>query len=283
MNPSPTRLDFAAPLLNEFLSRLAREPAVLVSVASTEGSVPRETGAWMAVFVHAQVGTIGGGHVEFEAIARANAQLAGATSPGDKVVQRFALGPALGQCCGGVMQLRFERVSAADAPALATRLGSDWRRQARTVALFGGGHVGAALVRVLSTLPFVLTWIDSRYGVFPAQLPEGVVCEQSDPVHAAVRDVAPQSRVLIMSFSHAEDLDVLAACLLRQREQGDLPYIGLIGSKTKWATFRHRLEARGFTAEELAHVTSPIGVPGITGKEPEVIAVAVAAQLLLEG
>jgi len=86
--------------------------------------------------------------------------------------------------------------------------------------------------------------------------------------------------VLIMSFSHAEDLDVLAACLKRQREQGDLPYIGLIGSKSKWAAFRHRLEARGFTPAELAHVTCPIGVPGITGKEPEVIAVAVAAQLL---
>ena len=283
MNPSPTRPDFAAPLLNEFLSRLAREPAVFVSVASTAGSAPREAGAWMAVFAHAQVGTIGGGHVEFEAIARANAQLADGASPGDKVVQRFALGPALGQCCGGVMQLRFESVSAADAPALAARLGSDWRRRALPVALFGGGHVGAALVRVLSSLPFALTWIDSRDNVFPAQLPEGVICEHSDPVHAAVRDVAPQSRVLIMSFSHAEDLDVLAACLLRQREQRDLPYIGLIGSKTKWATFRHRLEARGFTAKELAHVTSPIGVPGIAGKEPEVIAVAVAAQLLQTG
>ena len=283
MNPSPTRPDFAAPLLNEFLSRLAREPAVFVSVASTAGSAPREAGAWMAVFAHAQVGTIGGGHVEFEAIARANAQLADGASPGDKVVQRFALGPALGQCCGGVMQLRFESVSAADAPALAARLGRDWRRRALPVALFGGGHVGAALVRVLSSLPFALTWIDSRDNVFPAQLPEGVICEHSDPVHAAVRDVAPQSRVLIMSFSHAEDLDVLAACLLRQREQRDLPYIGLIGSKTKWATFRHRLEARGFTAKELAHVTSPIGVPGIAGKEPEVIAVAVAAQLLQTG
>jgi xanthine dehydrogenase accessory factor len=99
-------------------------------------------------------------------------------------------------------------------------------------------------------------------------------------VQAAVPGLAPQSRVLIMSFSHAEDLDVLAACLKRQRERGDLPYIGLIGSKTKWATFRHRLEARGFTAAELAHVTCPIGVPGISGKEPEVIAIAVAAQLL---
>ncbi len=280
MNPSPSSPQFASPCLREFLGRLAREPAVLVSVASTEGSAPRETGAWMAIFAHTQVGTIGGGHVEFEAIARASAQLAGAAQPGDRYLQRFALGPALGQCCGGAIQLRFESVSAADTPVLAARLGDDWRRQARPVALFGGGHVGVALVRVLSTLPFFLTWVDSRDGVFPVQLPEGVICEHSDPVHAAVRVLAPQSRVLIMSFSHAEDIDVLAACLLRQREQGDLPYIGLIGSKTKWATFRHRLEARGFTAEELAHVTSPIGVPGIAGKEPEVIAVAVAAQLL---
>ena len=83
-----------------------------------------------------------------------------------------------------------------------------------------------------------------------------------------------------MSFSHAEDLDVVAPCLRRQRAQGDLPFIGLIGSHTKWATFRHRLQERGFTAEELAQVTCPIGVPGIAGKQPEVIAVAVAAQLL---
>ena len=280
MNPSPSSPQFASPCIRAFLSRLAREPAVLVSVASTEGSAPREAGAWMAVFAHEQVGTIGGGHMEFEAIVRASAQLAGAAPPDDQPLQRFALGPALGQCCGGVMHLRFEPVSAADVPALATRLGGDWRQQARPVALFGGGHVGAALIRVLSMLPFALRWIDSRDSVFPAHLPDGVVCEHSDPVQAAVRDVAPQSRVLIMSFSHAEDLEVLAACLLRQRKQADLPYIGLIGSKTKWATFRHRLEARGFTAEELAHVTSPIGVPGITGKEPEAIAVAVAAQLL---
>ncbi|MBA4326632.1 MAG: xanthine dehydrogenase accessory protein XdhC, partial [Polaromonas sp.] len=93
--------------------------------------------------------------------------------------------------------------------------------------------------------------------------------------------LAPQSRVLIMSFSHAEDLDIVAECLKRQREKGDLPYIGLIGSKTKWASFRQRLQARGFSDAELAQVTSPIGLPGISGKEPEVIAVSVAAQLLL--
>ncbi|MDD5326014.1 MAG: xanthine dehydrogenase accessory protein XdhC [Polaromonas sp.] len=261
------------------LAQLALEPAVLVQVASTEGSAPRDAGAWMAVFADALVGTIGGGHLEYQAIAAARAQLKKSVQEEETVTCRFALGPALGQCCGGVMYLRFERVSAGDVPALALRL-DGLADGLVPVALFGGGHVGRALVQVLAPLPFRLTWIDSRDEVFPATVPAGVVCEHSEPVQGAVRGLAAQSCVLIMSFSHAEDLDVLAACLTRQREKADLPYIGLIGSKTKWATFRHRLEARGFTPAELAHVTSPIGVPGITGKEPEVIAVAVAAQLL---
>lgn len=265
--------------LEDFLPRLASAPAVLVEVADAKGSVPREAGTWMAVFADALVGTIGGGHLEYDAIARARALLAGgaAHSGQDATMLRVALGPSLGQCCGGVVQLRFAFVSAGDAPVLASRLG---QAALAPVALFGGGHVGHALVRVLMPLPFSLTWIDSRDGVFPASLPPRVAAEHSDPVQAAVPGLAPQSRVLIMSFSHAEDLDIVAACLLRQREKADLPYIGLIGSKTKWAAFRHRLEARGFTPAELAHVTSPIGVPGIAGKEPEVIAVAVAAQLL---
>jgi xanthine dehydrogenase accessory factor len=107
-----------------------------------------------------------------------------------------------------------------------------------------------------------------------------VQAEHSAPVQAAVADLAPQSHVLIMSFSHAEDLDVVAACLKRKREHGDLPFIGLIGSKTKWATFRHRLRERGFSDEEMSHVTCPIGLPSIPGKEPEVIAASVAAQLM---
>ncbi len=262
--------------LEDFLARLASAPAVLVEVADAQGSVPREAGTWMAVFADALVGTIGGGHLEYDAISRARALLAGDMGH-EATTLRVALGPSLGQCCGGVVQLRFECVSAGDAQALALRLG---QAALAPVALFGGGHVGHALVRVLAPLPFSLTWIDSRDGVFPATLPPRVEVEHSDPVQAAVPGLAPQSRVLIMSFSHAEDLDIVAACLQRQREKADLPYIGLIGSKTKWAAFRHRLEARGFTAHELAHVTSPIGVPGIAGKEPEVIAVAVAAQLL---
>jgi xanthine dehydrogenase accessory factor len=261
-------------LKDVLLERLAQEPAVLVEVSATEGSVPRETGTWMAVFANEVVGTIGGGHLEHQAMAAARAQLRGGPAEAES---RFVLGPSLGQCCGGVMNLRFASVGPADVAALRQRL----PQAVYPLALFGGGHVGHALVQVLARLPYTLTWIDSRDGIFPPALPANVTAEHSDPVQGAVRALAPQSRVLIMSFSHAEDLDIVAECLKRQREKNDLPYIGLIGSKTKWATFRHRLQARGFRDEELAHVTSPIGLPGITGKEPEVIAVAVAAQLLL--
>ena len=269
-----------SPAGSQFLALLAIRPAMLVRVAATQGSVPREAGAWMAVFADCVVGTIGGGHLEYQAIAQARADLAESGDSSGRnaapVRVRFALGPSLGQCCGGVVHLDFTSVSASDAPALAREL----RARLAPVALFGGGHVGHALARVLAPLPFALTWIDSRDGVFPQDLPAHVVCEQSDPVQSAVPGLAAQSRVLIMSFSHAEDLDVVAACLARQREHADLPHIGLIGSTSKWATFKRRLAARGFTPTELAQVTCPIGVPGITGKEPEVIAVAVAAQLL---
>lgn len=253
--------------------RLLVEPGVWVSVTATQGSVPRGPGTHMLVFAQGEQGTIGGGHLEFQALAHARQLLSGQALAS---TLRQVLGPSLGQCCGGVVNLAFERVNAADLPRL--------RAQAVPVctplALFGGGHVGRAIVHTLAPLPFGVRWIDSRDEIFPADVPSGVDCEHSNPVHAAVADLAPGSRVLIMSFSHAEDLDIVIACLKRQRERGDVPFVGLIGSATKWATFRHRLEDRGFTGEEIAHITCPIGVPGIVGKEPEVIAVSVAAQLL---
>jgi xanthine dehydrogenase accessory factor len=259
--------------IKEVTERLVAEDAVLVSVHETAGSVPREAGAWMAVFGQTVTGTIGGGHLELQAIEEARRRLAGGTGAD---VLRYPLGPTLGQCCGGVVHLRYERLAASDARSVEQRL----HNEAAPLALFGGGHVGKALVQLLGTLPFAVTWIDSRDEIFPSSVPDNVTCEHSDPVHAAVAELAPHSRVLVMSFSHAEDLDIVAACLKRLRERGDLPYLGLIGSKTKWATFRHRLEERGFRKQELAQVTCPIGIPGIAGKQPEVIAVAVAAQLL---
>lgn len=257
------------------LRRLKDEPGVLVSVDRTQGSAPREAGAWMAVFADAVIGTVGGGQLEFQAMAQARAMLAAGVGAHEQLL-RYPLGPSLGQCCGGVMHLRYEFIEHARADALAQRL----REASMPVALFGGGHVGHALARLLGDLPCDVAWIDSRDGIFPSTPPGNVVCEFSDPVQSAVRDLRSGSHVLIMSFSHAEDLDILAECLRRQREKADLASIGLIGSKSKWAAFRHRLEARGFTEAELQRVTSPIGVPGLLGKEPEVIALAVAAQLM---
>ncbi|APW41916.1 xanthine dehydrogenase accessory protein XdhC [Rhodoferax saidenbachensis] len=260
-------------LLSQFLQALENAEAVLVTVDSVRGSVPREEGAWMAVFAHTTVGTVGGGRLELDAMGHARNQL---QQNLPETTVRYALGPSLGQCCGGEVHLRYAKVSASDIPALQARLAHSHV----PVALFGGGHVGKALVTVLGTLPVRVTWIDSRDEIFPAALPDNVYCEHSDPVHAAVAELFAGTRVLIMSFSHAEDLDIVAACLARQRERADLPYIGLIGSKTKWASFRQRLLARGFTEQELSHVTCPIGIAGIADKRPEVIAVGVAAQLL---
>ena len=259
--------------LRQALQQLAQTSAVLVTVLAVQGSVPRGQGTRMLVFADGFAGTIGGGHLEFQALAHARALLAGQTHAQHI---RHVLGPSLGQCCGGTVELGFETVGAADAPKVRALLSPP--RQ--PLALFGGGHVGRAIVQTLAPLPFAVRWIDSRDEIFPADVPEDVECEHSSPVQSAVADLAPGSKVLIMSFSHAEDLDIVIACLRRIREHKDLPFVGLIGSKTKWASFRHRLEERGFSAPEIDRITCPIGVPGITGKEPEVIAIAVAAQLL---
>ena len=253
--------------------------AVLVTVQRVQGSAPRDEGAWMAVFPDRLINTLGGGHLEHSAIQLARQWLrdgSSAAAESASFTRTIALGPSLGQCCGGVVDLRFERLQGPLSAELQQRL----KPRGTPVAVFGGGHVGTALVRVLATLPFEVRWVDSRDEIFPPDMPPQVQCEHSDPVQAAVADLASGSRVLIMSFSHAEDLDIVQACLKRQRQRTDLPFIGLIGSKTKWATFRHRLRERGFSDQECEQVTCPIGVPGIEGKEPEVIAVAVAAQLL---
>ncbi|RZJ07267.1 MAG: xanthine dehydrogenase accessory protein XdhC [Rubrivivax sp.] len=248
-------------------------PCVLVIVVRTSGSVPREEGAWMAVTAEGFTGTVGGGHLEFDAIARARAALGGEALEPEV---RYPLGPGLGQCCGGVVWLRFEYVAAGE--DLADRLPVP---PMRPVALFGAGHVGLAIARIARDLPLALHWIDSRADAFPSQPPEPHWQQEAlETIADAVPDLVPGSAVLIMSYSHAEDLNIVVACLKRQRDRSDLSFIGLIGSRTKWASFRHRLEARGFTDGELAQVVCPIGVPGVAGKQPGVIAVAVLAQIL---
>jgi len=252
---------------------VAVEDLILVTVGRTSGSVPREVGAWMAVTADGIDGTVGGGHLEFDAIARARTALAGGELEEEV---RYPLGPGLGQCCGGVVWLRFERVAAGE--DLQTRLPAE---TLRPLAMFGAGHVGRAIARIARDLPLALHWIDSRADQFPADAPAPHWRQEAvDPIADAVPDLAPGAAVLIMSYSHAEDFNLVTACLKRQRERGDLAFIGLIGSRSKWASFRQRLQARGFTEAEQARVVCPIGVPGVAGKQPAVIAVAVLAQIL---
>ena len=247
------------------------EPGVVVEVVKTAGSVPREAGTRMLVSARRCVGTIGGGHLELMAIE--NARMLLARIPGFEPVDRhFPLGPALGQCCGGAVTLRFARLDA--------RTAQSWPRPAPrfTLQLYGAGHVGRAIVRLLSEIPCEVQWIDEREDEFPAgePLPRHVEKVCVDPVEAEV-DVAPANACFLV-LTHRHDLDMrIAEAVLRR---GDFRYLGLIGSRTKRARFLHRYEERGIAADVLARLTCPIGVPGIEGKEPEVIAVSVVAQLL---
>jgi len=274
--------------VSEVLAEISGKAAVLIQVMQTQGSAPREAGTWMTVTRDGFYNTIGGGHLEFEAIAMARDMMArGATEPLEK---KFTLGASLGQCCGGVMHLRFERL-----PDSMTRENADSDRAAflqsalmeptpplQTVALVGGGHVGHAIVQALSPLPFSIHWADSREGVFPALNHERLQMNQFDDITESIDEFPKESLLLVMSFTHAEDLEVVRAALARRRSDPQcFPLIGLIGSKTKWARFRHRLSERGFSETELAAVTCPIGIAGITGKQPAVIAASVAAQLLV--
>jgi xanthine dehydrogenase accessory factor len=242
------------------LAALQRDgtPSVLVTVLAARGSTPREAGCKMVVTAGDAHGTIGGGNLEFQSLARARALLAG--SPGAPLVAEFPLGPALGQCCGGHASVLFEPM-----------LPPSWQ-----VALFGAGHVGRALVGVLGTLDCRVTWIDPRADAFPAQLPANTVAALRPQPAACVATLPAGASVLVMTHDHALDFEIVAAALPRM----DLPFVGLIGSETKRARFVSRLARLGLDATAIRRLTCPVGAPGTGGKAPPEIAIAVAAQLL---
>lgn len=254
-------------------------PALIVEVAEIRGSTPREVGARMLVAADAgahramTAGTIGGGHLEHLAVQEAQELLR--QPPAAAQERRYPLGPTLGQCCGGTVLLRYTRL---DAAALAA-----WPVDARRlpVLLFGAGHVGRALAVALAPLPVNLSWIDEREDAFPddpawfAAHPHiERVCV--DAVEAEVDTAPPASACVVMTHNHDLDLRIVQAVLRR----GDSAFCGLIGSQTKRQRFLHRLQQRGLPPERLSQLVCPIGLPGLPGKEPEVIAASVAAQLL---
>lgn len=242
-------------------------PAVLVTVAEVRGSAPREAGTRMLVTADGIAGTIGGGHLEWRAMAAARELLAAGEAAR---TLNLPLGPTLQQCCGGYVVLELAALRAGDRARLAALI----EREAAgrpVVALFGSGHVGRALVAALAALPCRVRWADAR-GAFPEASPANVRI-----VADRVAEVPAGAYVLVMTHSHPLDLDLVEAALRRD----DLAWVGLIGSETKRHRFEGQLRARGLAQAAIDRLVCPIGIRGIDGKEPGVIAASVAAQLLL--
>jgi xanthine dehydrogenase accessory factor len=247
-------------------------PCALLTVTRTEGSTPREAGARMLVCGAEQYGTIGGGRLELDATERARALLA-SDAPGEpSATQTYHLGATLGQCCGGSVEVLIQRLGAEALPLLDRMLAPP---PGLHVVLFGAGHVGRALVHVLSPLGWTIEWVETRDEQFPAGLPRNVEATATDVPEACVDEAPAGSAFVIMTHDHALDYQLCERVLAR-----DFAYCGLIGSRTKRSKFAHRLAARGFSADLIARIVCPIGVAGVPGKAPSAVAIAAAAQLL---
>ncbi|MGF7156393.1 xanthine dehydrogenase accessory protein XdhC [Novosphingobium gossypii] len=287
-------------------------PTAMVSVLASEGSAPRGAGTRMLVTADGQQGTIGGGQLEYRVVDQARAMLCHA--PGTWRVQDYPLGPLLGQCCGGRVRLLVERIdpqaldwlhdaepgrmlstrfepdalaravferetatrqsARGDKPLPGTRIVEPVGERPRPVYLFGAGHVGQAIARHMTGLPLQLAWFDTR----PEQgRIDGVSMVAEEDIAACVSEAPDDAAILILTHDHPLDYHLTLAALGRPI----LPaFVGLIGSSTKIARFNSRLKADGILPEALSRLTAPIGVPGVFGKEPDVIAIAVCAQLL---
>lgn len=232
---------------------------VLFTISQVQGSSPRNVGAKMLVDVDGSYGSVGGGHLEHKLIKHARQLLAQAEDKPIVEQLEYALGANLGQCCGGRVQVMVEYQVARKLP----------------VVVFGAGHVGRALVPLLSQLPINVIWVDGRYDMLPRQVPAGVqVVHEEHPVDAIV-DCPVGSCYLIMTHHHGLDLQLAEQALAR----GDAAYVGVIGSATKAARFKQRLRAKGM-AEQMAVFQCPMGDEGIKGKLPMEIAVSVASKIM---
>lgn len=247
------------------------EPVILVTVADAKGSTPRAAGSRMAVTSSEIFGSIGGGHLEFQAIIHARGMIKGERT--DDVVD-VTLGPDMGQCCGGRVSLRLVR---ADGQAAAAIM-ADEAEAARAmpcILLFGAGHVGRALVTALTPLPVRVLWVDERQDIFPRDVDDSVEIT-SDEWDAVMERDERFAAVVVMTYDHGLDFEITEAALGRD----DTAYVGLIGSATKRRRFEKWFAARGGEASALRRLVSPIGDFGVADKRPVVIAALVAAEIL---
>lgn len=251
--------------------------AVLVTVARVEGSGPREEGARMIVTPQGFHGTIGGGTLEWKAMAAAQKALGRAA--GISTAQ-YSLGPDLGQCCGGRVTLVTETFDVSSLPKLeelAERENKGAFDHRRKLYLFGAGHVGRALVMALAPLPFDVQWIDPRANAFPRFVPENVTLFSPEMPEGVLSDAPEGSLVLVMSHSHALDLAITDAALRNSM----IAHVGLIGSLSKRARFEKRLREAGVDEGRIKGLICPVGMGGIASKEPSAIAAATAVQCLV--
>ena len=261
------------PLARELDRFLASSPDIaLVEVIEAKGSTPRGVATWMLVSPEASFGTIGGGQLEFMAIARARQMIEQKVEVSKLDVP---LGPEIGQCCGGRVTLYLAMLDEELRAAIPERIVHEEELQPH-VYLFGGGHVGHALARALSLLPLTVTLVETR----PEELrgiPDGVRSIETAVPEEVVRDAPQGSAFVVLTHDHALDFLIVAEALARE----DVVYVGMIGSKTKKATFRswYLREAAG-NETGFERLVCPIGGSEVKDKRPAVIAAMVAAELL---
>lgn len=254
---------------------------VLITVWQSAGSTPRDAGCKMLVTGDSQYDTIGGGHLEFQAIKKARELLVKGKSCQE--IESFPLSSKLGQCCGGAVKILFEVMCS----------------HQQHVAIFGAGHVAQALVPILAQLPLQISWTDSREGMFAddaKQVSEllktrhdfsdkareivgaysNVSAFTNDAPVDVIKELPCNAWVVILTHNHQLDYELVEAALKHQH----LNYIGMIGSSTKAKRFQTKLCHRGFLPEQIASLVSPIGELGITGKRPVEVAVSISAQLI---
>ncbi|GAA2497461.1 xanthine dehydrogenase accessory protein XdhC [Terrabacter carboxydivorans] len=259
--------------------RTDRVPGVLVTLVSVRGHAPREAGAKMVVSAERTWGSIGGGNLEATAVARARELLGRLGRSGAEGGAVAAVPTQLSlslnehapvehgqQCCGGEVSVLLEPLAVVP-----------------SVAVFGLGHVGTELARILSRHDLELHLVDGRKDRFEPEHLAGLddavarIHLHHAPVPELVLGEVPRgTHVLVMTHDHAEDVALCDAAL----RCSHLGSIGLIGSSAKWRRFEQRLAAEGHSPDALRRIRSPIGLPGLAGKSPAVIAVAVAADLL---
>jgi xanthine dehydrogenase accessory factor len=269
---------------------------VLVTVLETKGSSPRDTGTKMVVSADESFDTIGGGALEYECIKMAQSFLAPSLSriksgegwgEGEEVdyttmvnsnisphpnplpkerglkaqhTETFNLGKDLKQCCGGVVKVFFE-----------VFLSSNFN-----IVLFGAGHIGKSLIKILEEVDCQVTWFDSRPELFPEECASHIQKHIMTQPELAVESCKPNSYFLVMTHDHALDQQLCETILSR----GDGQYCGLIGSATKGLKFRQRLMKKGYKQQELESLTCPVGLKYLKSKKPMEIAVSISAELL---